>query len=254
MNFEAILEHHLLDRQLVPLAKFGGVNLAVTKHALMLWLVAAAALLATRFAAASGTRAGLLLRTALEALILFIRDHILEPVLGHAARKYLPYFLTLFVFIFLNNLSGLVPYGSTATGNISVTAAMALCTFGLIQVAGVREQGLASYIKHIVPSGLPFYLIPLLFVIEVGGLFAKCVSLAIRLFANMIAGHIVSLAFLSLIFIFAAMHPFVGLAVAPVSVGLALFVYCLDLLVALLQAYIFTMLTALFVGAAVHPH
>jgi F-type H+-transporting ATPase subunit a len=107
---------------------------------------------------------------------------------------------------------------------------------------------------HIVPGGLPFWLVPLIFLIEIMGLVAKCVALSIRLFANMIAGHVVSLAFLSLIFIFAKISPYIGLGVAPAAVGLALFVFALDLLVSLLQAYIFTILTALFVGGAVHPH
>ena len=254
MNFEAVLEHHLLDHTLLPLASVGGIPLGITKHVLMMWIVGAAALVVFSYAARTKTRVGLLLRTALEAVILFIRDRILEPALGHAAHDYLPYFLTLFFFILFSNLAGLVPYGATATGNISVTAALALCTFGLIQVAGVREQGLVSYVKHIVPGGLPVYLVPLLFLIEILGLVAKCFALSIRLFANMIAGHIVALAFLSLIFIFGAMIPWVGLAAAPFSVGMALFVYCLDLLVALIQAYIFTMLTALFVAGAVHPH
>ena len=113
---------------------------------------------------------------------------------------------------------------------------------------------MVSYIAHIAPGGLPKLLVPLIFCIEIMGLFAKCIALCIRLFANMIAGHIVSLAFLSLIFIFSQMSPYIGLGVAPAAVGLALFVYTLDLLVSLLQAYIFTFLTALFVGGAVHPH
>jgi len=254
MNFDEVLAHHLLDHPVLGLGKVGGVQLAVTKHVIMMWIVGAVILTAAAFAARSATRAGLLLRSALEAVILFIQDDIVEPVFHHASDRYLPYFLTLFFFIFLANLAGLVPYGSTATGNISVTAGLALCTFGMIQIAGIREQGLVSYVKHIVPSGLPVWLVPLLFLIEILGLFAKCFALCIRLFANMIAGHIVALGFLSLIFIFGAANHWFGLAVAPASVGLALFVNLLDILVALLQAYIFTMLTVQFVGMAVHPH
>jgi F-type H+-transporting ATPase subunit a len=131
---------------------------------------------------------------------------------------------------------------------------MAICTFFLIQFAGVKEQGLVSYIVHIVPGGVPLALWPVLFVIEVFGMFAKCISLCIRLFANMLAGHIVSLSFLFMIFIFAQMSHVVGYAVSPAAVGLALFIYVMDVLVSFLQAYIFTFLTALFVGGAVHPH
>lgn len=254
MNFEAILEHHLLDHTIYPIATIAGMNLGITKHIIMMWIVAAFILITFTWAVRSKSKAALVLRTAIEAIVLFIRDRILEPILGHASHHYLPYFLTLFFFILISNLAGLIPYASTSTGNVSVTAALAVCTFFLIQFAGIKEQGLVSYVKHITPSGVPIYLVPLLFVIEILGLFVKCFSLCIRLFANMIAGHIVALGFLSLIFIFGATSPAVGLAVAPFSVGLALFVYCLDLLVAFLQAYIFTMLTALFVGGAVHPH
>lgn len=254
MNFEKILGHHLLDHVFFPLFDLGGVRFAFTKHLLMMWIVGSFLLAAFSWLARSRSGAGLLARTALETLVLHIRDMIVEPILGHAGRRYLPYFLTLFFFILFCNLAGLVPYGATATGNIAVTAGLAVCTFGLIVVAGVREQGLLSYLKHITPGGLPWLLVPLLFVIEVAGLFVKCFALTIRLFANMIAGHIVALGFLSLIFIFGAASKAMGLAVAPFSVGLVVFVYSLELLVCLLQAFIFTMLTAVFVGGALHPH
>lgn len=254
MNFEHVLEHHLLDHAYFPLLRGGGVTLSLTKHLVMMWIVGGFCLVVFSFAARSRSRAGLLLRTGVEAAVLYIRDKMLRPIFGHATEAYLPYFLTLFFFVLLCNLAGLVPYGSTVTGNISVTLALASCTFLLIHFAGIKEQGLVSYVAHIVPGGLPKLLVPLIFVIEVMGLVAKCTALCIRLFANMIAGHIVSLAFLSLIFIFAQMSPYLGLGVAPAAVGLALFVYALDVLVSLLQAYIFTFLTALFVGMAVHPH
>lgn len=254
MNFEKILEHHLMDHAYFPLFSMGGVHLAMTKHLVMMWIVGALCIAALSFAARGRGRAALLLRTAVEAIVLYIRDHMLKPIFGHSTETYLPYFLTLFFFILTCNLAGLVPFGSAITGNISVTFALASCTFCLIHFAGVREQGLLSYIAHIAPGGLPKVLVPLIFGIEIMGLFAKCIALCIRLFANVIAGHIVSLAFLSLIFIFAEMSPYIGLGVAPAAVGLALFVYTLDVLVSLLQAYIFTFLTALFVGGAVHPH
>jgi F-type H+-transporting ATPase subunit a len=206
------------------------------------------------FAARGKSRPALVLRTGLEAIIVYIRDVIVHPIFHEHTDHYLPYFLTLFMFIFLSNLLGLVPFSTTVTGNIAVTAALATCTFGLIQVAGIREQGLLSYVKHLAPSGMPAPVLVIMYPIEILGLFVKCIALTIRLFANMIAGHIVSLAFLSLIFIFAEMVKWLGLVVSPVAVGLALFVYLLDVLVSVLQAYIFTMLTALFVGAAVHPH
>ncbi|MEK7657047.1 MAG: F0F1 ATP synthase subunit A [Elusimicrobiota bacterium] len=254
MNFEKILSHHLLDHAFFPLFDLGGVRFAFTKHLLMMWIVGSFLLVAFSWLARTRTGAGLLARVALESLVLYIRDVIVEPALGHAGRRYLPYFLTLFFFILFCNLAGLLPYGATATGNISVTAGLALCTFGLMQVAGVREQGLFNYLKHVAPSGIPWWVLVILYPIEILGMLVKCIALTIRLFANMIAGHIVALSFLSLIFIFGEMSRPLGFLVSVPAVGLALFITCLDLLVALLQAYIFTMLTALFVGSSVHPH
>jgi len=253
MNFEHILEHHLMDHRFHHFM-VGGVDMGLSRHLVMMWIVSAVLIAFTTIAARSRSGAGLVMRGGVESVVLYIRDHMLHPIFHDATDTYLPYFLTLFFFIFTANMAGLVPASSGVTGNISVTAALAICTFMLIHFAGAKEQGPIEYVKHICPGGLPFWLVPLIFMIEIMGLFAKCIALCIRLFANMIAGHVVSLAFLSLIFIFAAASKMVGLAVAPAAVGLALFVYLLDVLVSLLQAYIFTILTALFVGGAVHPH
>ena len=150
-----------------------------------------------------------------EVFIVYIRDEIVRPNLGHAGDKYLPYFLTLFFFILFCNLLGLVPFGATATGNIAVTAGMALTTFLMINIAGVMELGFAPLSHTYIPPGLPFWLVPLMFVIEVLGLFTKSFALCIRLFANMIAGHIVILAFMGLIFIFQSIF------IAPISIAAA---------------------------------
>ena len=254
MNLEEILQHHLLDHRIASLAGVGGITLAITKHLIMMWIVGAVLLVVLSLAARSETGAGKVLRTAIEAIVLYIRNKILEPVFHERTSAYLPYFLTLFFFIFFCNLAGLVPYGATATGNIAVTGGLAVCTFLLMQFAGIREQGLVPYFRHIAPAGVPWPVLIILYPIEILGMFVRCIALTIRLFANMIAGHIVALAFLSLIFIFGAMSKPLGFFVALPAVGLALFINLLDVLVALLQAYIFTMLTALFVGASVHPH
>ena len=253
MNFEHILEHHLMDHRFRHLL-IGGVDFGLSTHLIMLWIVCAVVTLVLSFAAHSDSGAGRLLRGAVEAVVLYLRDEVLHPIFHEHTDTYLPYFLTLFFFILTANLIGLVPGASAITANITVTASLAVCTFLLIQFAGVKEQGAVSYVKHIVPGGVPLLLWPMLFAIECFGMLVKCFSLCIRLFANIIAGHIVSLAFLSVIFIFAETSKVVGLGVAPAAVGLALFVVTLDVLVSFLQAYIFTMLTALFVGAAVHPH
>jgi len=260
MNFEAILAHHLLDHAYFPLFTKGGFTLAVSKHSVTMWVVAVLLVLALSAAARGRSGAGLLWRTAVESVVLYIRDYMVAPVFGRDAEAYLPYFLTLFFFILGCNLWGLLPGSSAVTGNVSVTAALALCTFVLINLSGVGRHGFLAHMKHFVPGGLPWIwwltplLVPLLFVIEVVGLAAKCVALCIRLFANIVSGHIVSLAFVCMIFIFADFGRAVGLAVSPAAIGLALFVCALDLLVALIQAYIFTLLTTLFVGMAVHPH
>jgi F-type H+-transporting ATPase subunit a len=254
MDFDQILTHHLLDHRILRLFSLGGIDFSLTKHLLMMWGVGSALLISLSWLARTRSEAGLLARTGLEVAVLFIRDEIVVPSLGHSGRKYLDYFLTLFFFILLCNLAGMVPYGATATGNVGVTAALASCTFGLILLGGIREQGLLGFLRHIVPSGVPWVLYPLMFLVEVIGLFAKCFALTIRLFANMIAGHIVVLGFLSLIFTFAAASKAAGLSVAPFSVALAIFVNAIEVLVCLLQAYIFTMLTAVFVGGALHPH
>jgi F-type H+-transporting ATPase subunit a len=253
MNFEHILEHHLMDHRFRHLL-IGGVDFGLSTHLVMLWVVCGVVTALLSFAARSQSSAGVALRGAVEATMLYLRDEVLHPIFHEHTDAYLPYFLTLFFFILTCNLIGLVPGAHAITANITVTAALAVSTFLMIQFAGVKEQGPVSYLKHIVPGGVPLALWPMLFIIECVGMLVKCFSLCIRLFANIIAGHIVSLAFLSLIFIFAEASKIVGLAVAPAAVGLALFVVTLDILVSFLQAYIFTLLTALFVGAAVHPH
>src|SRR6266568_6478774 len=223
MDFVEILEHHLLDHKIAKLFTVGRTTFYLTTHNLMMLLASAILLgllmIARRQSALAGRRAGSFAprgwANMFEVFIVYIRDEIVRPNLGHAGDKYLPYFLTLFFFILICNLLGLVPYGATATGNIAVTTGMALTTFLMINIAGVRELGFLHYLQTYVPPGLPFWLVPLMFVIEVLGLFTKSFALCIRLFANMIAGHIVILAFMGLIFIFRS------ILIAPVSVAAA---------------------------------
>jgi F-type H+-transporting ATPase subunit a len=247
MNFVEILEHHILDHRLVHLFTVGKVQIDLTLHTLMMWIAGAILIVALLSARARMAQVAHGLGNAFEAFIVYIRDEIVRPNMGPDGDQYLHYFLTLFFFILVCNLIGLVPYGATATGNISVTTTLALTTFVLINFAGVRKHGVIHYLQSFIPHGLPIWLVPLMFVIEILGLFTKSFALCIRLFANMIAGHIVMLALISLIFIFKSV------LIAPVSVAAAVGVGLLEIFVALLQAYIFTMLTALFVGAAVNP-
>jgi len=161
--------------------------------------------------------------------------------------RYLGYLLTTFFFILACNLLGLVPGMATATGSISVTAALAGMAFIMIQGAGIREYGLFGHFKNLVPHGLPIAVVPLILPVEVIGMFAKPFALCIRLFANMTAGHVVIVSFISLIFILKTAW------VATISVPFVLFIDLLEILIAFIQAYIFTMLTALFIGMSAHP-
>ncbi len=254
MNFESIVAHHVLDHTLVPLTTSGGIEIGFTRFMAVMLIVAVILIAVLRTAAVGQGRVGRLLRGFVEPIVLYLRDAMIKPIFHEATTFYLPYFLTLFFFILAANLFGLIPFSSTVTGSINVTAALAACSLCLVIFAGIKEQGLIEFIKHICPGGVPWWLMPLLFVIEIVGIFAKCFALTIRLFANMIAGHVVSLAALCLIFILAEMTPLAGIAAVPGGVGLAVFIYLLEVLVAFIQAYIFTFMTALVVGAAVHPH
>lgn len=254
MELKEILEHHIIDHVYYWI-KVAGFNLPFSKHFLMMLIVSFILIFVFPVVINSKSRILFPLRSIIEIILIFIRDEVVKPNLGHLAHKYVPYFATLFFFILLMNLLGFVPFGATATGNIAVTLGLALTTFILINFAGVKEAGLSHYIKTFVPSGVPWWLYPVIIPIEIIGLFTKTFALAIRLFANMISGHIVILVFISFIFIFGAINVYLGLFLtAPVSVFLVLFVSLLEVFVAFLQAYIFTFLTAIFVSQAVSSH
>jgi F-type H+-transporting ATPase subunit a len=193
----------------------------------------------------------------MEAMILFIRDGVARPAIGgHGADAFLPYLWTLFFFILFNNLLGLIPGMASATGNINVTAVLALMTLGTVILAGVREMGFVGFWVGIVPHlDVPWWLKPplwgLMFVIEVAGLLIRHVVLSVRLFANMFAGHVVLAVILGFILV---AKGFLFFPVAAASVAGVILLSLLEMFVAFLQAYIFTFLSALFIGSAVHPH
>lgn len=181
----------------------------------------------------------------LEPLVLFVRDDIAKVIIGEKKyEKFMPYLLTAFFFIWINNLIGIIPFfpfGSNVTGNIAVTLVLAMFTFFVTQINANK-----SYWKHIVSMpGVPVWLSPIMIPIEIIGLFSKPFALMVRLFANITAGHIIILTLISLIFIFKS------LMVAPASIAFVLFMDVIELLVAVLQAYVFTLLSALFIGLAV---
>ncbi|OGG44369.1 MAG: ATP synthase F0 subunit A [Candidatus Handelsmanbacteria bacterium RIFCSPLOWO2_12_FULL_64_10] len=233
----------------LPHLKVFGVDMSITKHVVMLWAAALIVflLLLTLRRHRKGDLVPTGLANALEAMVSFVRDEIAIPNIGaHDARRFLPFLLTAFFFILSCNLLGMVPYAATATGNVNTTAGLAICAFVAIQIGGIVHNGFFGYFKGLVPHGLPWPLLPIMIPIEFIGLFTKPFALCIRLFANMTAGHIVILSLLGLIFILKT------LLVAPVSVAFAVGVSLLELFVALIQAYIFTMLSAVFIGMAVH--
>lgn len=192
------------------------------------------------------------LQALIEPLILYVRDDIAKPNIGKDYEKYFPYLLTVFFFIFFNNLLGLIPlfpFGANITGNIAVTAVLALFTFFITNLTGKKH-----YYEDIFNTpGVPWWLkfpLPLMPVIEVVGCFIKPVVLAIRLFANITAGHIVLLGFISMIFIVGEMSAMAGAGMSVMSVILAIFADCLEVLVAYIQAYVFTLLSAIYFGMA----
>jgi F-type H+-transporting ATPase subunit a len=193
-----------------------------------------------------------------EAMILFIRDQVARPAIGgHSADAFLPYLWTAFFFVLFNNLLGLIPGMASATGNINVTGVMALMTLGTVLLAGMKELGPVGFwvgiVPHMdVPTAIKVPLWGLMFVIEIAGLFIRHIVLAVRLFANMFAGHVVLAVILGFILL-ASNTSFFYPVMASSIVGVIL-LSLLELFVAFLQAYIFTFLSALFIGSAVHPH
>lgn len=236
----------------------GPVDMTPTKHVLFLGFTAIIVVLLFLWAASGARRTGggdapKRSHNAMEALVLFLRDQVVMPNVGHGGERYAPFIITLFFFILIANLLGLLPYGATATGNVSVTAALAVMAFVTIEVAGMRAQG-AGYINTIVywnrdlPLPIRVALMIIMTPVELLGKLTKPFALAIRLFANMTAGHVLLLAIIGLIFVFGSW----AFAAAPVVMAVAL--TFLEIFVAFLQAYIFALLTAVFIGLIMHAH
>jgi F-type H+-transporting ATPase subunit a len=184
------------------------------------------------------------IQSFMEPLIFFIRDEVVIPNIGAKYEKYLPYLLTLFFFILINNLLGLIPGGANLTGNITITLFLAVVTFFITHINANKQ-----YWLHLVkPAGVPIAMLPLMWVVEIAGVFMKPMSLTIRLFANITAGHIIILSLLGLIFIFKSF------AVGGIVTLFTLFMNAIELLVAFLQAFIFTLLTSMYIGSAIEDN
>lgn len=277
-----------IDEPLIHLPTIMGVNLSVTKHVFMLWAVAALVFIAITTLVRRYVRQPRLVPTGpmnfLEIGVEFIRDTVVEPNVGHKwVAMWAPLILTFFAFILTANAIGLVPIfdvlglldhyvlhtgdasfvhrlihgGTTATGNYNVTAGLAIVTFIAIIVAGTRAHGFVQHWKNLVPSNVPVAVRIFLIPIEFIGMLVKPFALTMRLAANMTGGHIAILAILSFVFIFTQMF---GTWVAGAGVGFAFSVplaaalLALEIIVVLVQAYVFTLLTAVFIGMAIHSH
>lgn len=288
---EVIIGHvsnSALDHPLIHLPAVFGIDMSVTKHVFMLWLVATvvfvAVTLTVRRYLRQDRRVPLGFMNALEAVVEFVRDTIVLPNVGRKwVNTWAPLILTFFVFILTANAIGLVPIfevlglldhlvlhsppdsflkqvlhgGTTATSNFNVTAALATITFGAIILAGTKAHGFVQHWKNLVPPGFAWPIYVLLVPIELLGMFVKPFALTMRLAANMTGGHIAILAILSFVFLFAEMFrtEMAGIGVGlAVSIPLATGIMALEIIVVLVQAYVFTLLTAVFVGMAIHAH
>lgn len=278
-NISEMILHHLADSKeweapwgVVHLPQFAPVHLgpitldfSITKHVLFMMISALlvmvlliwAGLDAKREQRAGAARGPKGAANVVEAFILYLRDEVALKNIGHGGEKYVPYVVTVFFFILFCNLLGLLPWGASPTGNVSVTAALALMTFIIVEVTGMRTLGAAGYARTIffVPHGVPALMKPLMLLIftpvELIGKLTKPFALTIRLYANMTAGHAVVLAFTGML----VMAGIAGTVwVAPAPVLMAIGILMLEVFVAFLQAYIFAMLSSVFIGLIRHAH
>ncbi len=223
------------------------IDMTPTKHLVMMWL--ASILLLVAFFTALRRKAVVPrgFYNFLEMLVQFVRNIAIENIGERDAGRFVPYLVTAFFFIFFVNLFGLIPYAATATGNLAVTLALAVFTFLITQYAAIRAMGLGAWLKHLT-GGVAVWLWPIMVPVEILGLFTKPFALTVRLFANMLAGHIVILSLLGLIY--ALNSQWVALGSVPMALG----IFLLELFVGFVQAYIFTMLSAVFIGAGLVHH
>lgn len=247
-NLQDYIIHHVQNSHEWNIPFWGTIPLPsfLTVHSLMVILDAIFLAVLFCFIYQKNARVPQGITNLLEAMIVFIRDEIVVPNLGQKeGRKLLPLFCTFFFFILSLNLMGLIPLFSTATANINVTGPLAVITLFFMTFGAIYKNGLKSFLKQFVPSGVPRLLLLILIPMEFIGLFVRPIALMIRLFANMFAGHIVILSLLGLVGL-------LGISALP-SVVLAVFILVLEIFIAFLQAYIFTLLSAIFIGQAYHP-
>ena len=220
-----------------------GIDFSITKHVLMMWIASAILMLMFGLTFRKIKLVPRGLANGLEAIVVFLREDIILPYLKPKdVALFSPYILSVFFFILTCNLLGLFPGGATATSNISVTGALAMLTFFIGQGALFIRKGPVGYIRQFIPPGIPGFVVPILFIAELMGLFTRHFALAIRLFANMIADHLVAGTIIGLIIIFKSY------IISPASILMAVAAELLAVLIAFIQAYIFAMLSSVFIG------
>ncbi len=247
-DFPTYLMHHVSNSQEWKLPFLPAIHLPepLSLHGVMLFICCGILFLVFCVLYKKDDRVPSGLTNFLEMIVLFVRDNVAIPNLGKEdGLKFTPFLCTLFFFILTLNLMGLIPLFSTATSNFSVTAALALVTFSFMVFGAIKKNGLKGFCKGLAPSGVPGFVLPLIVIIEILGLFIKPFALTVRLFANLLAGHIAIIAILGIITMF-------GAAAMPL-LSVVLFIYGLEIMVAFIQSYIFTLLSAIFIGQMYHP-
>lgn len=244
-----VLGYHIHLPTFKPIYLLGiEIDFSITMHLIMMWFASLILILSFAMLFRKRELVPKGFAAVLEAMVLFVRDEIAIPNIGlEDGKRMTPLLSTMFFFILTCSLMGLIPLFGTATGNITVTASLAIITFFTVQIMGMIKNGFFGYFKSLVPHGIPLPLLFIIIPIEILGLFIKPFALAMRLFANMIAGHTVIFALLGLIIALGS------ILVSPFAVGFAVFINLLEILVAFIQAYIFTILSSLFIGMAMHP-
>lgn len=251
INISELLSHHILDHSIFNIS-FGSFSFHITQHMFYMFVITVLLLNVIVFFA---HKKGGKVRTFLEMFVCFVRDEIVVPNLGKKeGLKLTPFFCTMFIFLLAANYIGMLPGARTITSNISVTGGMAILSLCVIMGLSIKENGPIGCLKTFIPGGVPGWLVPLLFPLEIISLGIKIFVLAVRLFANMTAGHIILIGLFSFIFIMGERSILQGYGTSGPVLAMTLFVSILELLVAAIQAYVFTLLTAIFAGLQMHSH
>jgi F-type H+-transporting ATPase subunit a len=249
------LMQHLQPHVIIPL-KIGSLDISITNAVISIWVASILVFLTLTLAGRIGKLIPQGLQNLMESLVNFIRQSLIREILGEEGMVWFPFIATLFFFILFCNLLGLVPKMFTATSNINVTATLAAMVFVLTQGAGIVKHGLIGYSKTFVPRGMPGgiagkILVGFMIIVEIISQLARPFSLAVRLFANMTAGHMVILVFISMIFMFQGI--LARVLITPMSVVMTVTMMAFEIFVSLLQAFIFAILASIYISLAVHP-